>query len=442
MTHDSSHSWFREATYGLFIHWGPYSIHGRGEQVLMRELLDQQEYAAKASNWAPSSFDAEKWARVATEGGFRYAVFTTRHHDGFCMWDTETTDYSSAQKAANRDYVREYTDAFRAAGLKVGLYFSWNDFRIPAMFKGPKHDPYAWAEFKDYVHTQLRELMTNYGKIDVLWFDGVWPATATEWGSTEIIAEIRKLQPGILINNRLGYEAANGGHNDEFGANEGTGGDFGTPEHHIVASPGKLWESCQVSTWRLWSHCPGERWRSSAQLLDMLTDASSQGGNLLLNVGPDDEGNIPEEFTERSRQIGEWLKRHGEAIYNTRPVDVGETVLFGRQTRKGNNLYLIIRFWPGKQLHFQGLKTNVKTATLLTTGQSLSCMNHQYGVTIKGLPDASPDPLFPVIKLELSGEPESLPTYQSGMWGGDPSRLLAWAESRGNGVMADGSAKQ
>lgn len=429
-------SWFREATYGLFLHWGPYSIHGRGEQVLMRELLDQKDYALRACAWKPTAFDPVKWAEIVLKGGFRYAVFTTRHHDGYCMWNTDTTDYSSARQAAGRDYVREYTDAFRAAGLRVGLYYSWNDFRIPAMFAGPEGDPVGWSKFRNYVHAQVRELMTRYGKIDVLWFDGVWPGSADDWRSNELIEEIRVLQPEILINNRLGYSAPEQVQADEFGINEGAGGDFGTPEHQIHPEPGRLWETCQVSTWRLWSHSPGERARSTDHLLDLLTEASSQGGNLLLNVGPDPDGHIPEDFIKRSTAIGKWLHVHGEAVYGTEPVDVGESVLFGRQTRKGNTLYLIIRFWPGGSLRFQGLATEVLRATLLTTGDPLTCDRDAFGITLHGLPKNSPTPLFPVIKLELAGEPRSLPTYHSGMWGGDPSRLIAWAQARGDGFSA------
>ncbi|RRJ96930.1 alpha-L-fucosidase [Opitutaceae bacterium TAV4] len=428
------HAWFREATYGLFIHWGPASRHGRGEQILMRDLRDQREYARQACAWNPSAFDAGEWARIAMRGGFRYAVLVTRHHDGFCIWDTDTTDYSSASQAAGRDFVREYVEAFRAAGLRVGLYYSWNDFRIPAMFAGPKDDPAGWARFCNYTHAQVRELMTRYGKIDLLWFDGVWPGSAADWRSAELVEEVRRLQPGILINNRLGFV---GVEEDQYGA----GGDFGTPEHHSTALPGRLWESCQVSTWRLWGYCPGERWRAADVLLDSLTEASTQGGNLLLNVGPDAEGRIPAEFVERSNAIGDWLRIHGEAVYGTETVAVGECTLFGRQTRRGNTLYLIIRFWPGSTLRFQGLATSVRRATLLTTGREISCRRDDggRGIILEGLPETSPHPMFPVIRLELDGEPRTLPTFLSGMWGGNPARLLAWARERGDGVMADGS---
>lgn len=435
--------WFNEARFGLFIHWGPYAQFGRGEQVLMRELRDQREYAARACAWNPANFDASAWAAAAVRAGMRYAVLTTRHHDGFCLWKTETTDYSSAAQAAGRDFVRDYVEAFRAAGLRVGLYYSWDDFRIPAVFDGPRANPAGWAKFRDYVHRQLRELLTGYGPLDLLWFDGAWPGTASDWRSAEIVRLARSLHPRILINNRLGYTGINntvpGADHLEAGAHEGVTGDFGTPEHHITADPSRLWESCQVSTWRLWCHSFGERWRPADLLLDFLCEAASKGGNLLLNVGPTADGELPREFVERTDAIGGWLRVHGEAIYGSRAVDAGETVLFGRQSRVGQCLYLIIRFWPqARELRFQGLATPVRRATLLTTGQSLQVKADDYGIVVSGLPEQSPHALFPVIKLELAGEPRTHPTYHSGMWGGDPSRLAAWARTRGTSVWADG----
>lgn len=424
------HRWFHEARYGLFIHWGPYVLHGRGEQVLMRELMDQRAYAEAARAWCPSAFDAEAWADVAVRGGFRYAVFTTRHHDGYCNWATDTTDYSSASQAPRRDYVRAFVDAFRARGLRIGLYYSWSDFREPALFAGPLGDPEGWRRFRAKVHAQVLELMTHYGRIDVLWFDGVWPRTAAEWGAGELVREVRRLQPGILVNNRLGWVGHAGGVGaDEAGANEGEAGDFGTPEHHIVADPRRLWESCQVSTWRLWCHSVGERWRPADVLLDFLTDAACKGGNLLLNVGPDAEGRIPDDFVRRSDEIGEWLRVHGEAVFGVDPVDAGETVLFGRQCRRGRSLYLVVRFWPGEELRFQGLASRVERAVLLGSSRKLEVLSEDRGVLIRGLPRTPPTSLFPVVRLDLAEEPRTHPTYHPGLWGGDPRRLLAWARS-------------
>jgi alpha-L-fucosidase len=435
--------WFNESRFGLFIHWGPYAAIGRGEQVLFREHLDQCEYAEAASRWAPGYFDARAWAETALSGGMRYAVLTARHHDGYCLWDSRVTDYTSARQAPHRDFVREYVEAFREAGLRVGLYYSLADWRIPAYWNGPSADPEGWARFRDYVHAQVRELLSDYGKIDVIWFDGAWPASADEWRAYDLVRMIRELQPEILINNRLGRvdaaDEVSGGGVIEAVGHSGSLGDFGTPEHHITPDASRLWESCQVSTWRLWGYTTGERWRPADCLLDMLVEAASKGGNLLLNVGPDGEGRIPPEFRERAAQIGEWLERHGEAIYGSEAGEVCEFITRGRQTRKANYLYLIIRFWDDSgSLTLRGLASRVSKATLLTTGQDLPFEQSEGELRLQGLPAESPTPLFPVIRLECAEPPRAAGWAVDRLWQGDPTRMAGWAEARGTSVWADG----
>lgn len=433
--------WFPEARFGMFIHWGPYSRIGRGEQPLFREHLDQRAYAAMACDWCPTRFDAAAWARVAKRAGMRYAILTSRHHDGFCLWNSQCTDYTSASQAAGRDFVREYVDAFRAEGLRVGLYYSLADWRIPAYWEGPAHDPAGWERFCSYVHAQVRELVTNYGRLDVLWFDGAWPHSAEDWRAAELVAMIRELQPGILINNRLG-RSAEGATSADGGAGPGAAtewGDFGTPEHHIIAEPGRLWESCQVSTWRLWGHARGERWRPADVLLDMLVEAASKGGNLLLNVGPTPEGELPAAFVARAEALGRWLAVHGEAIYGAEAGDVCEFITYGYQTVKGNALYLIVRFWDGQGvLRLAGLDTRVERAVLLTTGQELAFEQGVDELAISGLPIEPPTELFPVIKLECAGRPQPRPWAKDRLWQGDPRRMTSWAAARGTSVWADG----
>mgnify|MGYP005837676185 CR=1 FL=1 len=433
--------WFPESRFGLFIHWGPYAAYGRGEQVLFREHLDQRAYIAAACRWNPQRYDPRQWAAVARQAGMRYAVFTTRHHDGYCNWDTAYTDYSSAAQAPRRDFVRDYVESFRAAGLRVGLYYSLADWRIPAYWEGPAHDPEGWARFRDYVHAQVRELLTHYGRIDVIWFDGAWPHDQTAWRSAELVEMIRTLQPDILINNRLGVApagttSADGG----LGAGESRLlGDFGTPEHHITADPNRLWESCQVSTWRLWGYTIGERWRPADVLLDFLVEAASKGGNLLLNVGPTAEGELPVAFTQRMAEIGRWMDVHGEAIYGSEAGEVCEFITYGRQTRKGNNLYLVIRFWDRRgTLTLGGLQTPVRRAVLLTTGAELPFRQTEDHVIISGLPLEPPTPLFPVIRLECDAPPQPRPWAADRLWQGDPRRMTAWAAARGASVYVNG----
>jgi alpha-L-fucosidase len=437
-------SWFADARYGLFIHFGPYAEYARGEQVLVREMLDQRAYAEKACAWNPTRFDAGALAREAVAGGFRYAVLTTRHHDGYCLWDTRTTNYSSARQAPKRDLVAEYVSALRAAGLRVGLYYSWADMRLPALYAGPALDPLGWAALRDYVHAQVEELLTGYGEIDQFWFDQPWPRTAVDWESERLVARMRALQPDMLINNRLGdmpgedtFDATRPVVADELGLHGSADrGDFGTPEHHITAQPGRLWESCQVTTWRLWSHTTGDRWRGADQWLDMLTEAACKGGNLLLNVGPLASGELPPEFIARNRAVGEWLRVHGEAIYGTdlQPVDVCETTLLGgRQIRRGNTLYIILRFWHGGgEVRLAGLEASIQRATLLGCARELTTSRDSYGVTVRGLPPEPTTALFPVLKLECAEPPRALPTYNpQQQWAGDPMRYHGWAMARG-----------
>jgi alpha-L-fucosidase len=428
--------WFPESRFGLFVHWGPYAVYGRGEQVLFRESIDQREYAETACRWNPQGYDPQVWAAVAKGAGMKYAVLTSRHHDGYCLWDSQVTDYTSARQAPKRDFVREYVEAFRAAGLRVGLYYSLADWRLPAYWEGPAHDPAGWGRFREYVHAQVRELLTDYGPIDVFWFDGSWPHSARDWGSIELLQTIRELQPHILVNNRLGTIPAEGADNApalDGGAGAGGSrklGDFGTPEHHITAEAGRLWESCQVATWRLWGHTRGERWRPADLLLDMLVDAASKGGNLLLNVGPDPEGVLPPEFQAQMRAVGDWMAVHGEAIYDSDGGDVVEFVSYGYQIRKGTTLYLVIRFWDGRPtLTLAGLATRVMSATLLTTGQSLAVSQTLDHLTLTGLPIEPPTSLFPVIKLECDGPPAPRPWAKERLWGGDPRRMTEWARN-------------
>jgi len=418
-------SWFAAARFGMFIHFGPYAAYGRGEQVLFREHLDQAEYARAAARWNPTRYDPDAWAAVAKEAGMRYAVMTSRHHDGYCLWDSKVTDYTSAALAPKRDLIADYVRAFRKAGLRVGIYYSLADWRVPAYWAGPARDPDGWARFRRYVHEQIRELLSRYGRIDILWFDGAWPQTAEEWGAAEIMGMARRLQPDILINNRLGDPSL---------------GDFGTPEHDFTPERGRMWESCQVSTWRLWGYTIGERWRPADLLLDFLVQVASTGGNLLLNVGPKPNGELPPQFVHRMAEIGKWMKAHGEAIYGSERGDVCEFITYGRQTRRGRNLYLVIRFWDGREtVHLAGLKTRVRSAHLLTTGELLPFRQDGDDLYVSGLPKRPPTRLFPVIKLVCAGRPEPVEWARERLWSGDPNRMTAWAARRGQGVKLDGT---
>jgi alpha-L-fucosidase len=422
--------WFPQARFGMFIHWGPYAALGRGEQVLFREHLDHAWYEKQAIQWNPQDFDPAKWALTAKNAGMKYACLTTRHHDGYCLWDSAVTNYTSAKQAPKRDLVCDYVEAFRAQGLKVGFYYSWCDWRISAYYDGPQKDPAGWSQMREYMHAQVRELLTKYGTIDYFFFDGVWPRCAEELGSSELLAEMRSLQPNIIINNRLGFStdksqlAKSGGGNDE--------GDFGTPEH-VVTPENRLWESNQVSFWRWWGFHAAERWKTTDQILDLLCSCATQGGNLLLNVGPDGQGRLPEPFCKSASRIGKWLEKYGDAIYGNEGGDMTESLSYGYQSIKGNKLYLILRFYRGGEMRIADLVNPVQKVTLLTTGQELEFSKDGDNLLIRGLPKELDEELFPVICIETEGKPATNDWGGQRLWQGNPERIADWARSRKKG---------
>jgi len=322
-------AWFNESRFGLFIHWGLYSIHAEGEWAMFNEKIPVEEYAKLADQFCPKQFDPDLWMADAVAAGMRYAVLTTRHHDGFCLWDSQVSDFTSVKTVARRDFMADYVVACRRAGLKVGLYYSLLDWRMPAYFDGPVKNPEGWREFITYVHAQVRELCTNYGKVDVIWFDGCWPYDPESWKSEELIAMIRELQPGILINDRTGLP-----------------GDFDTPENAIIPSD-RAWESCQTMQTH-WGYHRNDQVVGIWEVLNKLCVCASKGGNLLLNVGPHADGHFPKACRDLLAEIGEWMKAHGEAIYGS--VFVTGLYNYHLATQNSDTLYLHFRW--GEGLHW------------------------------------------------------------------------------------------
>lgn len=420
--------WFPQDRYGVFIHWGPYAAIGRGEQVLFREHLNQEEYENMAVSWNPDAFEPKVWAEIFQKAGFRYGCLTTRHHDGYCLWNTKTTDYSSMAQAPGRDFVKEYCEAMRERGLKVGLYYSWCDWRIPAYYEGPERNPEGWAHMKAYIHAQVEELCTKYGKIDYFFFDGVWPRNAEDLGSRELLEKMRIWQPGIMINNRLGFDTdpaqllKHGGGNEE--------GDFGTPEH-LVNPEKRLWESNQVSCWRWWGYHGGERWKSSEELLDSLCRCASSGGNLIMNVGPGPDGSLPEEFTQRALRIGKWLEINGEAVYGNDGGSLTEALTYGYQTICGKELYLIFRFWDkAKSFRLADLTSEAVRVTELSTGKELPFIKKGDNLEIEMPKSFGDTDLFPVLRISCKERPETNSWGSQRNWEGDPLRVAQWGRKR------------
>jgi len=392
---DSPHlQWWLDAKFGMFIHWGPYSQLARGEWVMNRERWPIDEYEAIARSWNPDRYDPREWVAMAQEAGMKYLVCTTKHHDGFCLFGSELNDYNSVA-TIGRDLIAELAEACHEAGLGLGFYYSLKDWHHPDYEAGHRGDLEGHRRFLEYTHGLVRELCTNYGKLDILWYDGGGLYDGEGWRAHEMNAMVRELQPGIVINNRSRVPE-----------------DFDTPEQHIAASaPGRAWETCMTMNGSWGWHAGDDRWKSTKELIWTLVRITSLGGNLLLNVGPRADGSFPEEAVIRLREIGEWMRLHGEAIYGTRrsPYEWG---CYGMPTTKGSTVYLCIDKWVGQELTVGMIKTPVRAVSLLATGQPLEFEQREDRLWIRGLPErAYADPYCTVVKVELSGEPESYPRW-------------------------------
>jgi len=403
--------WFADARFGLFIHWGMYSLYARGEQVLFREHLRPSLYRQRAAEFIPQRYDPATWASLARDAGMRYAVLTAKHHDGFCLFDSAVSEFTSVRTGARRDLLRAYVEAFREAGLHVGIYYSLADWQWPAYFQGPGRDPEGFARFLEYTHAQVRELCTNYGMIDILWFDGAWPHTPEAWRAAELLDMIRSLQPNILINDRTGLA-----------------GDFDSPEQRIPGgATTRPWESCITAVERHWGYHVGENLiKSPAQVIHMLAQVAEGSGNLLLNVGPRADGSFPEPFVELLREVGRWMHANGRSIYASSP-GVCESISIGRQTVVDSTVYLHVLYWPGQALHLAGLRNRVVKAYFLADGWLVDFRQDGEDIYLDNLPLQAPDPYDTVIALDVEGTPEPYAWARDRLWQGDAGRMADWA---------------
>lgn len=380
--------WFQDARYGMFVHWGLYSRLGRGEWALNRERIALDEYVKLSDEFSAAAYQPRQWAKLAREAGMKYVVLTTKHHEGFCLWDSQTCAFNATNSAAKRDLLSEYVEAVRAEGLKVGLYYSLGDWFNPDWTRGWQGDVAARERFMDYTHSLVRELMTDYGQIDLLFYDLPQCYSADEWRSVELNAMVRALQPQILINNRAM-----------------TTEDYATPEQHIAAAPkGRLWEACMTLN-DVWGYRPADRnWKSPTDIARNLASVAAGGGNLLLNVGPDGDGKIPDQAAAILRETGQWLDRCGAAIYDVQHHDL-PWLLAGQLTRDGNTLYLFPNPYEGPQTTIGGLTVAVKNVSILG-GDSVNFEQRGPQLFLNGLPAVAADAVQTVIKIELDGPPD------------------------------------
>jgi alpha-L-fucosidase len=331
--------WWHDARFGMFIHWGLYSVLGRHEWVMENEGIPVTEYEQLAQRFQPKPNAARDWARLARAGGQKYMVMTTKHHEGFCNFDTKLTDYCAPKQGPGRDLLREFVDAARAADLRVGFYYSLMDWHHPDGARSAT-DEVARKRFVAYTHGLIRELMTNYGKVDILWYDVDWPLDAAGWESERMNRMVFELQPDIIVNNRNGLP-----------------GDFSTPEQEITAEKsGRAWETCMTLNDSWGYQKADDNWKSSRQVIRNLIDCVRDGGNYLLNIGPRPDGSIPEESVRILTEVGQWMRRNGEAIYETDHCQPRQST-YAAFTRKGNTLYMHVYFWPGNYVAIGGLKS-------------------------------------------------------------------------------------
>ena len=379
--------WWHQAKFGMFIHWGLYSLIGRHEWAMENEGIPVAEYEKLAKKFNPKPNAARDWAKLAKRAGMKYMVMTTKHHEGFCLFDTKLTDYCASKQACGRDLVAEYVNAAREQGLRIGFYYSLMDWHHPDGAKCAK-DEAARKRFVKYIHGQVRELMTNYGKIDILWYDVNWPLTPEQWEAAEMNRMVRELQPDIIINNRTGLPE-----------------DFSTPEQHVRGEPeGRAWEACMTMNDSWGYHKADDAWKTPKRILRNLITCARDGGNDLLNIGPKPDGSVPEESVRILNTIGGWMDKYGHTIYGAERCNVKRSA-FANFTRKGNTLYVHVHFWPGQEWAIGGLRTKVLSAKLLPKGEPVDYEQDEFRVKFSGLPEEAPDNPISVLELECASVP-------------------------------------
>lgn len=395
----SDTTWFVNARYGMFFHYGLYSLLGRGEWVMNRERLTAAEMRALTERFTAEKFDAGRICDLAVAGGMRYVNLTTMHHDGFRLYDTELTDFN-AKAVCGRDLVAEFVEAARARGLKVALYHSLNNWSAQPDAVDALESEDACEAFIADTFERLRELVTRFNPIDVMWYDGWWPFNAERWRGEAMNAMVRGIQPHILFNGRNGLP-----------------GDIATPEGHMTAPrPWRPWEGCMTLNDHWGFHRGDDHWKDPQALVDMLATAAQGRGNLLLNVGPRGDGSVPEPCVEIIGAAGRWLKHYGDCIFDTDSFTYGLMEREGHNgdwnhngpfTLSGKSLYQLVRYWPGPELTIAGLNTAVERVVLPGRDGERACEFRQADgkVTVTGLPDAPPDPVCPVIRFDCRDVP-------------------------------------
>lgn len=412
---DARMAWWREARFGMFIHYGLYSQVGRNEWVQSIENYPIPEYEKLASTFSPKPGAPREWAALAKKAGMRYMVMTTRHHEGFSLWDSKANPYNSVNFGPKRDIVREFVDACREFGLRIGFYSSLMDWHHPDGWRCA-FDTAARARFTSFIREINRELMTQYGTIDVLWYDVARPMESWEgWDSLELNQMVRSLQPHIIINNRSQLPE-----------------DFGTPEGHVTAEE-RDWEACMTFNDISWGYVDSAQAApysySPQRILKMLNTATAGRGNLLLNIGPTPDGSVPDEAIAPLSTVGAWLAANGAAVYGKKEKSKYRAAsgVCGT-TFEGNTVYFWNWIWPsGGTMTFGGFTTPVKKITILGGNTPVKFEQRGHRIILKDLPARSPDATagVAVVAVEFKETPvfnrcSYYPQLHGGMdWAGD-----------------------
>lgn len=414
--------WWARDRFGLFIHWGLYALPARHEWVKNRERIPDQDYQTYLNHFNPDLYDPKAWARAAKDAGMKYFVITTKHHEGFCLWDSQYTGYKATNTPYGQDLLKPMVEAFRAEGLRVGFYHSLIDWHHPEFPVDRVHPMRDNAEeraknaqrdvrkYAAYLHNQVRELLTQFGQVDLMFYDFSYPGEdgkgRDDWQSMELMQMTRELQPKILIDDRLDLLDVPGGW------------DYRTPEQVMIREPPTidgqpvLWETCQTFSGSWGYHRDESTWKSIDQLVRMLIDTVSKGGNLLLNVGPTARGTFDVRAMDRLAGMGEWMRAHGCSIYGCGPAPAGIQapqdcrLTYSAET---NRLYVHVFAWPFRTLHLDGLAGRVQYAQLLNDASELPLIGAErlahWGVPkdtlVLSLPVQKPDVAVPVIELFL-----------------------------------------
>ena len=417
-------AWFTHDRFGMFIHWGLYALAARHEWVKSRELIDDAGYQKYFEHFDPDLYDPHEWAAAARAAGMRYVVLTAKHHEGFCLWDSQATDYKAPNTPCGKDLLAPFVEAFRAAGLRVGFYYSlidWHHPDFPIDIYHPLRDRHDVAElnagrdmrrYVAYMREQVRELLTNYGQIDIVWFDFSYPERAykglpgkgrADWQSEQLLALVRELQPEIIVDNRLDLAPEQA--------------DIHTPEQfqprewvHVDGQP-VVWEACHTFSGSWGYHRDEASWKSPEQLIRMLINTVASGGNLLMNVGPTARGTFDQRALDALEVYAEWMRLHGRSIYGCTQSEFAPPADC-RFTQNGKRLYLHIFSWPFRHLHLDGFAGKVEYAQLLNDASEIKLLepgkHNEWSIAeVAGntltleLPVIKPDVVVPVIELFL-----------------------------------------